>query len=182
MKKLLIGSLTFLFVLGLTNFITRSATNRTVIAKETKYSANYSKGFEAGNVSALTSKRFHADFGTLSGVVWEKSRTLDKVTFTKDGSRMVAYYNLHSRLVGISTDADSSVIPDQTLADIRTIYKDYKIGSVIFFDSNETNATSKLVYGTRLKEENYLVELSNESKKFIIRVNVIGGKAVINQI
>ncbi len=182
MKKLLVGSLTFLFVLGLTQFIARSATNGTVIAKETKYSANYSKGFEAGNGNALTMKRFHSDFGMLSSAVWEKSRTLDKVTFTKDGSKMVAYYNSHSRLVGIGTDADSSVMPDQTLAEIKVIYKDYKIGSVIFFDNNETNATSKLVYGTRLKEENYLLELSSDSKKIIIRVNVKGGKAVINQI
>lgn len=182
MKKLLVGSLTFLFVLGLTQFIARSATNGTVIAKETKYSANYSKGFEVGSVSSLTRKRFKADFGTYSTAVWEKSRTLDKVTFTKDGSKMVAYYNVHSRLVGISTDADSSLIPDQTLTEIRAMYKNYNIGSVIFFDNNETNATSKLVYGTTLKEENYLIELSGESNKIIIRVNLKGGKAIISQI
>ena len=62
------------------------------------------------------------------------------------------------------------------------MYKDYSIGSVIFFDNNEANITSKLVYGIRLKEENYLVELSSETRKIIVRVNVIGGKTVINQI
>jgi len=182
MKKLILGSLTFLFVLGMVQFVAVSATNKVLTAKETGYAGKYSKTYETGNVKAATKRKFNADFGSIPNVIWEKSKTLDKVTFVRDGYKMVAYYNSHSRLVGTGSAGTMSGMSGQTLAGIKTMYKDYSIGSVIFFDNNEANITSKLVYGIRLKEENYLVELSSETRKIIVRVNVIGGKTVINQI
>ena len=127
---------------------------------------------------ALTKRKFSQHFGNHSNTVWIKSNTLDKVTFTRDGNKEMAYYNSDSRLVGTS----SATMPVQALSDLQSRYKDYSIGSVIFFDKSEANAISKLVYGTELKEENFLVELTGEGTKIIVQVKVKGGTSVINRI
>lgn len=167
--------MTLVVVLGLTQYIAKSAINKGVIANVA--SKNY-KSSEAGKVHASTQKKFNQNFGISTNSVWEKSKTLDKVTFTKDGYEMVAYYNSASRLVGTS----SAGMPVQAVNHINNLYTDYKIESIIFFDKNEANAISKLVYGTNLKEENYLVELSGVGTKIIVMVKVKGGKSVISQI
>jgi len=175
MKKLIIASMTLVVVLGLTQYIARSAINKGVMTNEA--GTNY-KSPGTGNVNASTQKKFSQNFGTSTNSVWEKSESLDKVTFIKDGYEMVAYYNSASRLVGTSTPG----MPVQVLTDINNMYKDYSVESIIFFDKNEANAISKLVYRTKLKEENYLVELSGEGPKIIVMVQIKGGKSVINQI
>jgi len=182
MKKLIIASVAFFFVLGSTQFIAKSADNNLAAASAANAVAKRSDMSAVSRVNALTLKRFNRDFYSVSGAVWEKSKSLDKVTFIKDGSKMVAYYNSASKLVGTSSAETSAGVPDHALTDIQSRYKDYTIGSVIFFDRNEANAISKLVYGTKLKEENYLVELINAQKTIIVQVKIKGETSVINQI
>jgi hypothetical protein len=178
MKKLIVASMAIVLLLGFAQIIAKSAANKGIISVEKVSVKKNSKKSEAGHVNALTKRKFNQHFGNLSNTVWVKSNTLDKVTFTKDGNKNVAYYNSDSRLVGTSF----ATIPEQALSDLQTRYKDYSIGSVIFFDKSEANAIAKLVYGTQLKEENFLVELTNDRAKIVVQVNVKGGISVINQI
>lgn len=182
MKKLLIGSVALLILVGTTQFIANSANNNVTKASIAGSKAKHSGRVEQGKVSALTLNRFNRDFYNVTEAVWEQSKSLDKVTFVKDGSKMVAYYNPASRLVGTSTVTVSGGMSDQALTDIKTKYEDYSIKSVIFYDKNEANAISKLIYGTKLAEENYLVELSNAQKTIVVEVKVKGKTATINQI
>lgn len=182
MKKFLIAPVAFLFVLGTTQFIAKSADNNLATTSATVSVAKSSNWSATSNVNVLTLKRFNRDFYSVTGAVWEKSKSLDKVTFVKDDSKMVAYYNAASKLVGTSSAGTSAGMPDQALTDIQSRYKDYAIGSVIFFDRNEANAISKLIYGTKLKEENYLVELTNGQNTIIVQVKVKGETAIFHQV
>lgn len=178
MKKLTLAAAALILVLGMSQYIAESATTRAAMTNAAGTAAKSSKWSETSMVKAQTKKRFNQNFGTASNAVWEKSKSLDKVTFIQDGYKMVAYYNAASKLVGTS----SADMPVQALADLKSQYKNYSVGSVIFFDQNEANAISKLVYGTKLKEENYLVELTNDQKTIVVSVKVKGGTSVINQI
>ena len=178
MKKLIVASMAIVLLLGSAQFIAKSAANKGILSAETVSAKKNSKKSEAGLVNALTKRKFNQHFGNISNTVWEKSNSLDKATFTRDGIKEVAYYTSDSRLAGTS----SAGMPFQAMSDIRSRYKDYLIGSVIFFDKSEANAISKLVYGTELKEENFLVELTNDGSKIIVQVKVKGGISVINQI
>jgi hypothetical protein len=178
MKKLIVASMAIVLLLGSAQFIAKSATNKGIISAEMFSAKKNSKKSEESHVNALTKRKFNQHFGYLSNTVWVKSNTLDKVTFTKDGNREVAFYNSDSKLVGTS----AVLIPDQALSELQSRYKDYSIGSVIFFDKSEANAISKLVYGTQLKEENFLVELTNGGSKMVVQVKVKDGTTVINQI
>jgi len=178
MKKLTLVAAALVIVLGMTQHIAESATIRAAKSNAAGAAAKSSQWSETSMVKAQTEKRFNQNFGAVSNAVWEKFKSFDKVTFTKDGYKMVAYYNEASKLVGTSSDD----MPVQALADLKTRYKDYSIGSVIFFDKNEANTISKLVYGTQLKEENYLVELTGSQKTIVVSVTVKGGTSVINKI
>ena len=182
MKKFSIAAVALVLVLGISYMNANSATYKEAINKETRLTGKNSKGTETGRVSALTMKKFNQNFGSVTNTVWEKSKSLDKVTFVKGGTKKVAYYNSSSRLVGTGSTGSASGIPLQTMTDLKSQYKDYTVGSVIFFDRNESNAISKLVYGTQLKEENYLVELTSNLKTIVVQVKVKGGSAVIDQI
>lgn len=182
MKKLAIASVVLLFVLGVNQFIAMSATNGSAVSKEANLTGKYVKGSERKGVSARTTKRFAEVFGNYTGAVWEKSKSLDKVKFVKDGTIMVAYYNADSRLVGTGSQETYAGMPGSALADLKARYSEYAIGSVIFFDKLEANATSRLIYGTKLKEENYLIELISERDKIVVRVTVKGEKAVFQQV
>jgi len=133
MKKLTLAAAALILVLGMSQYIAESATTRAAMTNAAETTAKSSQWSETSMVKAQTKKRFYQNFGTISNAVWEKSKSLDKVTFIKDGCKMVAYYNAASRLVGTSY-AD---MPAQALASLKTRYKDYSIGSVIFFDKNE---------------------------------------------
>lgn len=178
MKKLSIAVLALVVVLGVSQITAMGITGGSSMKSESITAVKRLQSVETGKVKAMTAKRFHQNFGSVSNVVWEKSKSFDKVSFTKDGYKMVAYYNNNSKLVGTS----STELPGQALADLKNQYKDYTIGSVIFFDQNEANAISKLVYGTQLKEETYLVELTRDQKSIVVSVKLKGGAAVINQI
>lgn len=182
MKKLKIVVLAFSVIMGMSQFSARCATNSGVLASENRTAVKMSGLNAAGQVKPRTKTRFNQDFGRLTKVVWEKSGKLDKATYMKDGSRKVAFYNPESRLVGTGSAGSVAGLPDQMLAGIKGRYKDYSIGQVIFFDRNEANTISKLVYGTRLKEENYLVELLGDGKKIIVQVRLKGESTVFNQI
>jgi len=182
MKKFSIAAVALVLVLGISYMNANSATYKEAINKETRLAGENSKGTETGRVSAMTIKKFNQNFGSVANTVWEKSKSLDKVSFVKDGAKRVAYYNSASRLVGTGSTESASGIPMQTMAALKSKYKEYTVGSVIFFDRNESNAISKLVYGTQLREENYLVELTSNLKTIVVQVNVKGGNAVINQI
>ncbi len=182
MKKLRMASVALTIVLGMTQMNANSATNNGVATSVSKSAVKNYNLVEAGRVSARTQGRFNQEFGNSSSAVWEKSGTLDKVTFVKDGEKRMAYYNKDSKLVGTGSEGIAAGMPAQAVAGLKSQYKAYTVGSVIFFDRNEANAISKLVYGTKLKEESYLVELNGEGKKIIVEVKVKGETAVISNI
>ena len=178
MKKLKIAVAALAIMMGAAQLTASGASGNSAMKSEAITAVKRLQGVEAGKVKALTVKRFNQNFGSVTNVVWQKSKSLDKVSFTKDGLNLVAYYNAASKLVGTS----SADMPVQAMTDLKSRFKDYSVESVIFFDQNEANAISKLVYGTQLKEENYLVELSRDQKTIVVSVKVKGGTAVINQI
>ncbi len=171
-----------LMALGMFQLNARSAAYKEAMKKEIRLTATNSRVSAVGRVSTTTIHKFSQNFGLVSNTVWEKCKSLDKVTFDRDGIRMVAYYNSTSKLVGTGAAGDTDGIPLQALADLKTKYKNYAVGYVVFFDGNEANALSKLVYGTHLKEENYLIELTNDKRNVVVKVKVNGGVATFNQI
>ena len=183
MKKLVFVSMTFLFVLTMIQLVAKTTVDKGVMTKEVKSISTDFKEIEASKVSTSTKRRFNVDFGSVSNVVWEKSKSLSKATFTLNGRKMTAFYNSDSKLVGTTSAQRFVDLPTQAQAQLKTLYKDYSITSVVLFDNDGANKTETLKNGNALLDnENFLVALIKDNRTIIIRVDLIGETPYFKQI
>ena len=130
---------------------------------------------EGNVVSEQTKTAFYADFGKVPNVKWKRAVYLDEAVFTKDGKEMKAYYDFYSKLVGTTMLKTFADLPIKSQKEIKAKYKDYKIGTVVFFDDNEANDSDMYFYNTQFSDaDNYFVELSKDTKKIVVQVNAEG--------
>lgn len=182
MKKLVFVSMTFLFILAVTQLRAKSAVDKGVITRESKSISSSFKEIESNKVSSSTIRKFNQDFGALSNVVWEKSKSLSKAAFILNGCRMTAYYNSNAKLVGTTSSKSVADMPDLAQSKLKSMYKDYSIVSVVLFDNDGTNKAEILKNGRVFQNGNFLVSLAKGSKTIIVRLEVVGETYYFNQI
>jgi hypothetical protein len=182
MKKLVVLSISVFFVLVFFQ-LPAQVVNKDVIKteikgakKEIKTERKELRKLEGGSaVSNQTKSAFFADFGNVPDVKWKRAVYLDEAVFTKDGKELKAYYDFYSKLVGTTSIKTFADIPLNAQKEIKSKYKDYTIGIVVFFDDNEANETDMLLWNTQFSDaDNYFVELSKDKKNIVLQVNVEG--------
>ena len=177
MKTFAILSMTFLFALAVTQ------TQAPVMAKaqmkgskkELKSERKELKKLKGSNVSELTKTHFYTDFGDVPNVDWKRIDTFDQASFTQNGQKMKAFYDEDANLVGTTSVKSFADLPEKGQKEIKTKYKGYTPGPVIFYDDNEVNETDMILYGTQFDDaDNYFVELTKGAEKIIVMVNPTG--------
>jgi len=173
MKRLAILAMTLLFAFALVQG--QAQETKKEVKKEAKSERKALRKLDR-NVASVTSKNsFASDFGGITDVKWVKSDYFDEARFTKDGQQLTAFYDYDGKLVGTTQVKTFADIPAKGQKEIKTKYKDYAIGPVIFFDDNEFNETDMMLYGLQFDDEdNYFVELTKGNDKMIVRVNSAG--------
>ncbi len=182
MKKLVFVSMTFLFVLAMTQLRAKSAVDKGVMTSESKSIATNFKEIDGNKVSSSTIKKFTEDFGSTSNVVWEKSKSLSKAAFTLNGRRMTAYYNSHAKLVGTTSAKSILDMPSQAQTQIKSLFKDYSVVSVVLFDNNGANNTELAKNGSSVNNGNYLVSLIKDNNTIVVRIDIVGDTYSLKQI
>jgi Predicted membrane protein len=127
-------------------------------------------------VSDQSKAQFYTDFGNIPNVKWERTKYFDEATFEKDGKMMKAYYDIQSMLVGTTCDKTFADLPAKSQKKINTKYKDYTIGSVLYFDENEDyDPDYMILFETPFEHlDHYFVELTKGNKKIILIVTKEG--------
>ncbi len=181
MKKLARLSMTILFAMafiqlpakGVRKEILKSAITKE--RKEIKTERQQLRKLEGSSVDQFTKEAFFTDFGNHSDVQWKRADYLDEAVFTKDGKQMKAYYDFDSKLVGTTTMKTFTDIPQYAQTEIKTKYKDYTIGPVVFFEDNAENEMNMMLWGTQFEDaDNYFVELSKADNHIVLEVNPKG--------
>ena len=127
------------------------------------------------SVNVASQNSFASDFGKLPNVEWRRGLMFDEATFTKNGVKMIAYYDENAKLVGTTQAKKFSDLPLKAQSEITTKYKDYSVGQIIFFDDNELNDTDMYLYGNQFEDEdNYFAELSKGGQKLVVKIDVKG--------
>lgn len=174
MKRLAVLLMAFVFSLSATHGQMQK-TEKAQTKETGKEKAVTLKKLEGTTVSSLAKTNFYADFGNIPDVQWRRIDTFDEASFTKDGKSMKAFYDAFGKHVGTTTQADISDVPSRGRQEISKQYKDYSIGSVIFFDDNEFNDSDMILYGSQFADEdNYFVELTKGTDKIVVQVNPEG--------
>lgn len=179
MKKSAIASIVFLFAI----FLAHGQPMKEETKKEQKKERIALKTLEGANVSESAKNSFNAGFGDQTNVHWKRTGTFDEAVFTMDGKEMTAFYDIEGRLVGTTKPASFSDLPANGQLDIKTKYKGYSIGPVIFFDDNEANPTDMVMYGTQFDDsDTYLVELAKGTNKIVVQVDKRGMVSFFRQL
>jgi len=180
MKKLGILLMTFLFALsvvqGQTQKTEKGKTKET--KKESKAERVPLKKLGGTVVNVNAKNNFDLDFGKIPNVIWTRIENFDEAVFTKDGKEMRAYYDSDGKLVGTTQYVTFDKLPEKAKQEIKTKYKEYTVGPVIFYDDNELNETDMVLWSVQFDDEdNYFVELTKGTEKIILRVNPLGNVA-----
>jgi hypothetical protein len=108
-------------------------------------------------------------------VYWRRDANFDVASFTENGQKMEAFYDYDANPVGTTAVKTFADLPAKAQNEIKSKYKDYSIGQVLFFDDNEWNETDMIMYGSQFNDaDNYFVEQTKGNDKIVVRVDVPG--------
>ena len=178
MKKVVIFAMTVLFATAV--FPTQAQVKQEKIQikdtkKELKTERKALRKLEGTKVSDLAKTQFKSDFGNATNVVWKRFDTFDQATFTKDRQKMTAYYDENAKLVGTTEPKKFTDLPANAQQEIKTKYKDYTVGAVIFYNDNEANETDMILYRTQFDDaDTYFIELTKDNKTTVLQVDMAG--------
>ncbi len=178
MKRLTLILLAILFG-SVTVFEQAQAKQSKEAKKEARKEARIEKislrRMNGADVNVVAKNNFITDFGKIPNVQWRRTDYLDEARFTKNGKPIVAYYEFDGKLVGTTEHKTFADLPINAQNEIRSKYRDYSIGPVIFFDDNELNETDMVLYGMQFDDkDNYFVELTKGARKMMVRVDMEG--------
>ena len=185
MKKVLVLSVTAVILTATVNAQTSAALlkkeiksdkkTESLVKKEKRSEEKELRKLEGKEVSYRAKQAFYGDFGNIPRTEWKRTTNYDKVTFTKDGQVMKAFYDADAKLVGTVSDKTFDDLPAKAQQYINEKYKDYSRGSVILFDDNKVNETDMIMYNQQFEDaDNYFVEMKKGDKEIVLQVNMVG--------
>jgi hypothetical protein len=136
--------------------------------------ATFAQGHTREADPAIVSQ-FSADFPNATNAHFSHAKGLNVVSFTQDRDNLTAYY-VRDQLIGTILKQSLADLPGNAQKEIQNKYPGYSIANVIKFDENESDDTEVILYGLSLDDaDNYFVELKNDSKTIVVKVDLTGG-------
>lgn len=147
------------------------------VKKDERSVRRENRAFRKEEVSDLTIQRFKSDFPNAKDVGYMVGTNFDEVVYSQDGKDYIAYYNVNGELVGTTTHASLSDLPEVAQKEITRNYlnRGYSTDRIILFDDNELVPTDMWLYERSFDDEdNYFIELSKLDKKLVLQVDMRG--------
>ena len=126
--------------------------------------------------SYFLENQFSTDFPGAKNVSFTVEKELSKVSFTLGNEKLNAYYDETNELLGTTKKETFADLPDNAKYEIIKKYAGYTVVDVIKFDDIENESVELSSYGSSLNEaDNYFVELKNDDKAIVVKVDLSGG-------
>lgn len=118
---------------------------------------------------------YRADFPNATNVHFARVKNLTEVSFTQDKDKMTAYYDTREQLVGTIHKESFADLPENAQKEIRNKYRGYSTANVVKYNDNQSDDTELILYGVSFDDaDNYFVELKNDSKTIVLKVDLTG--------
>ena len=188
MKKLAIITVTFLLVLNIGSYSqdTKNYTNNGTKKEkriEKRGDRRELKRLEGTKVSDLSMRSFKIDFAKAMNVKWVRTPNYDIATFNLKKQELKAYYDSDGQLVGTTEYKTMDDLPDRGVKALKTKYKDYTIGSILYFNNNDINRSPMLLWGTEITDQSsFFVELAKGTQKMVVYVDQGGNVRPFKQL
>jgi hypothetical protein len=132
---------------------------------------DYAKGTDP-----TVQSQFATDFPDAKNVHFALLKNLNEVSFTQHKEKMNAYYGNRGQLIGTIQKESFDDLPDNAQKEIQAKYPGYTITNIVKFDDSESDVTEMILYGRSLDDAaNYFVELKNDGKAIVVKVDLAGG-------
>ena len=129
----------------------------------------------AKTANQIIRSQFTTDFPDAKDVHFAQVKNLNKMSFTQDKEIMSAYYDDGGQLVCTIHEELFADLPGNAQKEIQHKYPDYAIADVVKFDDNEGDDPEGILYGRSADDaQNYFVELKNDTKEIIVKVDLYG--------
>jgi hypothetical protein len=152
------------------------------IKKEKQEVRKELRKLKGSEVSVEAKQHFDIDFLNTSDTKWERAPHFDQVAYTKDGQISKAYYDDDAKLVGTTSARTFMDLPANAQKTINRRYRSYTSGDVLLFHDNEFNRSRMVLYNEPFFDENnYFVEMKNDNKRIVLRVNMLGDVSYFTQ-
>jgi len=117
-------------------------------------------------VSSTTLNQFTNDFSNATNVVWTADKNTEKVTFTRGGEQLTAFYNHAGEFLGTTQSIAFTAIPYYAQEDITAAYKGYTVADVVKYESNGDPSIAPIAYFVDLKkaDSEVIIKVINEQK------------------
>ncbi|MDB5126693.1 hypothetical protein [Mucilaginibacter sp.] len=125
------------------------------------------------NVSYAVSAKFNSDFIGAENVTWKVSSKFQKATFTIDGVKKSAFYNLRGELIGVTENVQFKALPEKARKTIAEKYEGYFANEVIKYEVGDDNSFDSTVY---------FVDLKNSKEEVLVRVTPSAGVYFFQQV
>ncbi|MGY4536578.1 hypothetical protein ACVW0P_000985 [Mucilaginibacter sp. UYNi724] len=127
---------------------------------------------DADAVSYAVSSKFNSDFVRAENVTWKVNSKFQKATFTIDGVKKSAFYNLRGELIGITENVQFKELPAKAKKEIAAKYEGYFANEVIKLDNGDNGFDSTV----------YFVDLKNDKEEVLVRVTPSAGVYFFQQV
>ncbi|GGH05479.1 hypothetical protein [Mucilaginibacter phyllosphaerae] len=124
------------------------------------------------NVSYIVNSKFNSDFVRAENVTWKVTPKFQKATFTLDGVKKAAFYNLRGELIGVTENVQFKELPTKAKKEIGLKYAGYFANEVIKFDNGDNGFDSTA----------YFVDLKNDKEEVLVRVTPSAGVYFFQQV
>jgi hypothetical protein len=139
------------------------------------FAQDYNRDY-ANEADPAIKSQFSADYPDAQNVHFARTKGLNAVSFTQDKNIMTAYYDNRDQLIGTILKQSIADLPENAQNEIRNKYPGYSIANVVKFDDNQSDDTEMILYGVSWDDaDNYFVELKNDSKTIVVKVDLTGG-------
>ncbi len=177
MKKLavLIMTVLFTFIGSISQVQANGNKNADLSKKEVKSERKTLRKLEGKTVSDFAKNNFYKDFGDVQNLEWRRDTNFDVASFIQNKQKKEAFYDFDANLVGTTTVKTFADLPANAQKTIKTQYKSYKAGTIIFYDDNGLSDADMTLYGSAFEnEDNYFVELKKGNDNLVVKVGPAG--------
>lgn len=103
-------------------------------------------------ISGTVLNQFSAEFKDAKNAAWTVTAKCEKVTFTLDGAKMTAFYDLAGTYLGATQAIEFKAIPFASQEEITEKYKGYAVKEVIKYENEDVDADSPKAYFVDMKK------------------------------
>jgi hypothetical protein len=117
-----------------------------------------------------TKELFNTDFGNAKRISWMSPAGFDEADFTLKNSKMMAFFDFDSQLIGTGKFVTFNELPANAIAEIQKKYKDYVPEKIMFYDDNEANDTNLNLFGQEMAQDSYFAQMKDGSKQIVLQI------------